>query len=49
MRQKEEIFGFEQKIESKVVRQRRALKFPVWLSEGASLRFIYVRLNLMNF
>ena len=39
MRQEEEIFGFEQKIESKVVRQRRALNFPVWLSEGASLRF----------
>ena len=49
MRQKEEILGFEQKIESEVVRQRRALNFPVWLIEEASLRYIYVCQKLMNF
>ena len=49
MRQKEEVMGFGQKIECEVVRQKRPLNLRVWLSEKASLRFVYVRVKVMSF
>ena len=47
--QKEEVVGFGQKIEFEVVRQKRPLNLRVWLSEEASLRFVYVSVKVMSF
>ena len=45
----EEVVGFGQEIEFQVVRKKRPLNFPVWLSEKAFLCVQYARVKVMSF